>query len=272
MNASTITFGIEIEAIVPIALTRTLGMFNYSNAKTITAHPKFKVKTDGSVRTTKPQFTGVEFVSDVLVGQEGVNAVVAFVAWLNYHGVEINDTCGLHIHVGIIPNNEIGNRCLIRLFAQHERAMFASTGTKKRENNQYCQPVTEKYRSLAKSAKITDMDAAQDIRYRALNLRNITGGRRPTVEFRLFAPTLNAIKILGHIYTCVGLVEKAYQATRPPAYQRTKPPESGVASVERLMRCLHWSPRKGGFGVIDASYVLKIKKEFRRLAEKYDRR
>ena len=121
-------------------------------------------------------------------------------------------------------------------------------------------------------------------RYHLLNITNLVRNVRPTVEFRAFSGSLNATKIVGWIQLCLGIVERALEAKRLPVWQPkpaiggwAKKDGIGQSEVERLMGYLKWSDgyrrTNGGkqYGwVTDAIPQEEIRKEFRRLAKKYD--
>ncbi len=120
-------------------------------------------------------------------------------------------------------------------------------------------------------------------RYHILNITNLARNTRPTVEFRAFSGSLNATKIVGWIQLCLGIVERAINCKRLPVWN-PKPVTGGWAKkgegqseLERLFGFIAWGngyrKLKGGkqYGwVSDAISQDDIKKEFRRLAKKYD--
>ena len=275
MQATEITFGIEIECLVPVDIYESTGMeARYGRPPQAPQMPVgWKAKTDCSIRNEDGYYP-VEFVSPILKGREGLEQVKTVVAKLNEWNAKVNKSCGMHIHAGVDTSNELGLINVIRLAAQHEKALYASTGTKSRENNRMCKPVAAKYKSLKNNVgQASMMEACRRDRYHSVNLMNIYG-RTGTVEFRLFAPTLSFVKIAGHLASVLGIVEKAYTSKRKQSYeieQGKGTANNGVEAVDRLIKRLKWTSN-GGEGILDASLVPQIKKEFRRLAEQYDAR
>jgi hypothetical protein len=93
---------------------------------------------------------------------------------------------------------------LITLVANFEKAIYASTGTKRRELGRWCQ-------GLNRLGNVEGVrNAARCDRYRVANF----GTNKPTVEFRAFAATLDAVKLAGYVKLCVGLVERALRAKK----------------------------------------------------------
>ena len=74
---------------------------------------------------------------------------------------------------------------LISLVGNHERAIFASTGTRRREQTIYTKQI-KPYGNKDQAKQRCEAD-----RYHLLNLTHLTHGRN-RIEFRAFAGTLNA--------------------------------------------------------------------------------
>ena len=161
--------------------------------------------------------------------------------------------------------------------AYAEQGLYAITGTKNRERGRYCRGV-RRYNDFQTAKNSLDMD-----RYHALNLTNLAHGDKQTVEFRIFSGSTSAIKICGWVQICLGLVERALNTKRCPTWTPKpltggwKKNGIGASEAERLMGYLAWGAGyarlNGGkqYGWIsDAIPQETIKKEFRRLAAKYD--
>lgn len=272
MNASDLTFGIEIETTLPAG---TLPVGGYFTGADVAGLPGWKAKTDASIRGSRGR-VGCEFVSPVLRGAEGIRAVLHALTVIRGLGARVNASCGFHVHVGFDASNRAGLKRLVTLVANFEKAIFAATGTKGRERGAYC-------RGLAQHG---DSDAAQQragiVRYHVLNLTNLTTNRRPTVEFRAFGGTLNPVKVVGYIKLCLGLVERALKAKRVTNF--TAPPTSetspikrggeGTTALNRLFYQLGWTKGRtdhtyGDVGPVGPAWKT-IKNELIRLAQAYD--
>ena len=279
MIASDLTFGIEIECLIPNGHYVARGITaSYSNPQQFSGLPEgWLVKTDSSVRS-ESGYTAIEIVSPVLRGSSGVAQVRAVYRELNRLDTKTNRSCGLHIHVGVPDRNNVKSlQKLVALVSQHERALYASTGSRYRENCQWCQPINNDYRSIARTDANHTVPTLARLgeRYRSINIINLAGQTKPTAEFRLFAPTMNITKVLGHLTSALGLVVHAYTTKGSPAYKRSNPKRTGVEALDRLVRVLGYSAKNGGKGLdglgIGPVEVREIKQEFARLAAKYDR-
>ena len=108
---------------------------------------------------------------------------------------------------------------------------------------------------------------------------------KPTVEFRAFAGTTNAGKVIAYVRLCLGLVERALEASRARAFD-AKPltPKSpmarkgaGYSALTRLLYAVGWVKGRCGraYGAVGAEVeglpgIEQSKSELRRLAKKYD--
>jgi hypothetical protein len=276
MDVNEITFGVEIECFIPTAAFRAAGIVRggYHRGTPVPGFPAgWNAQSDCSIHSDgrvvpHSGFEAVEIVSGIMKGPEGIAQLREVLAKLVEMGARVNQSTGLHIHVGVSREAK-GLKKLIRLAAQHEKAIYASTGTKDRERATYARPIKTDYFQFKDIKSIDDLARCHD-RYKLLNLTNLIGGHRNTAEFRAFAGTLNITKIEGYVQLCVGLVHKAFTESKcTPAFTRRDEPTTGVAAIAKLMKILKWN-RNGGFGIVDATSVKGIKIEFNRLAAKYD--
>ncbi len=274
MNAADLTFGIEFETTMPIGSTVVGG---YRDGAAVDWLPEgWVAKYDGSIRSGRGR-VGVEFVSPILQGAEGVRQVMIVLAALKQRGARVNQSTGLHIHVGgFDPTSENVER-ITTLVANFETAIYASTGTDTRERGQWCQSVQQTGSFTAATTFVT--------RYRVLNLTNLSNPGRPnTVEFRAFAGSLNTTKVVGYIRLCLGMVERALSTRKVKWTAKPTSPTSpvhrggeGATQLTRLFYTLGWTrgrtPREwGDIAPSDASDTARIKTELMRLARQYDER
>jgi len=280
IDAKDLTFGVEIETTAPRSLVDSgqLTVGAYHCGRQVSYLPAgWKAERDGSIAFSHDEVP-CEIVSPVLRGPEGLVQVAQVLQTLEAKGHRVNRSCGVHVHVGW--KREWSSEALARLVtivAYAERGLYAITGTKNRERCRFCGGV-RKYGNH-KDAKV-QLDRE---RYHALNLTNLAYGYKETVEFRVFSGSISAVKVVGWVQVCLGLVERALNAKRSPTWD-PKPLTGGWAKggpgaseTERLMGYLAWGEAyariHGGrqFGwVTDLIPQETVKAEFRRLAAKYD--
>lgn len=269
MNASELTFGVEIETTIP-AGTMMVGSY-HGDTQAAGLPSGWTAQYDGSTWAGASR-VACEFVSPVLRGAEGLRQVVEVVAMLNRLGAKVNASCGLHVHVGFDRRDEANIAKLKTLVANYETAIFATTGTKARERSRYCRPI----QPYGRADRMMHSD-----RYQSLNLVST----RPTVEFRPFAGTLNAAKIVGHVWMCLGLVEQSINQKRigkwtPKAVAETSPINRGGIGITALTRWFYnagWTKgrSKRVFGVIEGAGIPalgSVKRTLIKMARKYDSR
>ena len=281
-NAKDYTFGIELECVVSstTASRNNLRIGSYHSGVQVPFLPRgWKAERDASIRTPDGHLA-CEIVSPVLKGEAGILEVIAVLKKLNELGFKVNESCGCHIHLGYDANwgVDVLSR-LISITSYLEKGLFAITGTKKRERGTYCKGI-RKHGDAPKAKEKMDPD-----RYCALNITNLANrhSRQRTVEFRVFSGSLNEVKIVGWIQTCLGIMERAVNSKRTPKWEPNAPSGGwkkdgpGHSETERLFGFLAWSKGvakiHGGkqYGwITDAIPQETIKAEFRRLAKKYD--
>lgn len=274
MNANELTFGIEIETTIPAGAIEVGG---YHGTVQAAGLPEgWRATADGSIVAGRGR-QGCEFVSPVLKGADGLRQVVQAVAAIKAMGGQVNSSCGFHVHVGFDRQATAALTRLVTLTANFEKAIYASTGTKSREQGRYCRPV-QGYGQVERAINVSGRD-----RYHVLNLTNLMNGRAPAVEFRAFAGTLNVAKIVGHIRMCLGLAERALAAKRTTNWTAPTPKASspiarggeGQTAFTRLCYQLGWikGRAKQVYGQVEGDGIPSIKASRRvlnKMAEKYD--
>jgi len=213
VNANEIGYGVELETTMPTSDTTIVG--GYHNGLPVSWLPAgWKNERDSSIQTLVPNRKGVEYISPILKGLDGLNQIRTACDTITARGGRVNASCGLHVTVSFDGDAAALAR-LICLVGNHEKAMYASTGTHRREAGTYCKPIKGYNDSeVAKTRLSYD-------RYHCLNLTHISSGKN-RVEFRCFAGTLNADKIAGYVQLCVGLVQLAIESSRPTPWNWVK--------------------------------------------------
>lgn len=243
-SAANLTFGIEIECYIPEQNLRNAGVRigGYHNGLQVSCLPQgWNAQHDSSIRAPYGK-QGIEIVSPILMGADGIRQVELVLQWLRDMGAGCNDSCGIHVHVG---SDEATARKLVGLVAQYEKALFAISGQKgkARANNQYCQGIQSNgnIEAAYKANRNTVAEAGRS-RYQTLNLSNLVSGRRPAVEFRAFAATFRTEVVLGYIRVCLGLTQVAMGLKRSVKFTSKihNPSDSGFKFTQYLLLRLRW--------------------------------
>lgn len=222
-----IGFGTELECYMPAgatmaqvcaAVSQRIGKpchpqsYNHHNI------PNWKAVTDGSLGDTR----GIELVSPVLHGPEGIAELQKVCNALTDFGCTVSRKCGFHVHVGVegAPLGFFKN--VARLYAMFEPVIDRMMPASRRgSDNQYCRTMT--------SCSLTAIEAAntrQSVtslanphgRYHKLNL--VAFDRHRTVEFRQHSGTIDPTKTAMWVELCILMVRAAMQGTVPvPAAQ-----------------------------------------------------
>lgn len=271
MKANEMTYGVELEVTLPVGVQLAVGSY-YSAGLQVAGLPAgWVAKTDSSI-SPDSGYRGVEIVSPVLRGADGLKQVADVCKWLQSIGAKVNRSTGCHVHVGFAGGaQELA--VLTGLVAYHETALFAVTGTKSRMASRYCKPVRNSAGHKQTAAK-QGSGPAYD-RYHTLNLENLNSGRRQTVEFRCFAGTTNETKVIGYVRMCLALVEKSFEMKRLPKWIPAKD-DKGSAAVVRFFACFGWSKGKtktvsGNVAAEDVPSMEACKKKLLEMAHKFDR-
>lgn len=283
MNANEIAFGIEFETTLPNSDATPIGSYHrgYQVAWLPTG---WKAERDSSIQTLAPGRKGCEFVSPKLRGPEGLAQVEQAIDAINARGARVNPSCGLHVTIEWNGDAAALAR-LISLVGNHERAIFASTGTRRREQTIFTKKIKQ-YGNKDDAKRRCEAD-----RYHLLNLTHLARGRN-RIEFRAFAGTLNKRKVLGYLMMCLGLVELALNSKRCADWDYEKRdgakscwdrPAAGPGETElnRLFYRLGWTKgwykgelRNKVFGQIASESATPdwkaIKTKLLELARKYD--
>lgn len=303
--AADVTFGVELETQIPATADVTVGAYHGftfvrsgkdANTGEEIIAPQFEGKffradRDGSIQC-EPGFIPCEFVSPVLRGDSGVNALINMVDFINRIGGKVNKSCGLHVTVGIksvIGSSEILPVAkfvhkLTSLSRQNAWAIYAQTGTD-RHTNQYAHQLRDEVAALlVQIERAARNEAHGDLAMLTMNcgrgmvnLKKAFGGENGAIEFRAFAGTLNVNKVLHHVATSIGLMRRAHVMPMTPNFQKKAPSESGVKALRRMWRVLGWAYSRrapvayGLFGLLHSMFPAYYKTALE-MAEKFDER
>lgn len=212
------TFGVEIECFVNRGAIRTAaertGMaYEYEGYNHRDGHDYFKFVTDGSVRGMADP---IECVSPVLSGVDGKRALKTACTTLNTAGANVNQTCGLHVHVGAAKLTAKQYCNVFVNYAYLEAVIDTFMAPSRRADNAYYAATLQDHiYDLNYATSIEGVRRALGSRYHKVNAESYA--RHKTIEFRQHAGTTNFDKIINWVSFCGKLViwSKTHRLTAP---------------------------------------------------------
>jgi hypothetical protein len=302
-QAEQITFGIELETAIPTTSGVTVGGYHCGapvragndaatgqplNAPTIDGN-HWRADRDGSIRCESGRLA-CEFVSPILKGSAGVEHLLQFVEWANAIGATVNASCGCHITVGV--SSIIGTRDpqamsefarkLAHIARWHAMSLCGQTGTG-RHLNHYSHALDDSVGSLVKRMEKTPnptrkADAASRCGRGMVNFKKLFS--HGVIEFRVFAGTLNAEKIMHHLATVLGLCRRAAEIECLGGFAKNKAQTKRTATATEALRFLWdylgWTGCKrpvalGLFGPLHDGFKT-YRQTAKRMCERFDAR
>ena len=211
------TFGVELECYPPRGLTmdavaRLLteaGVVTHAEGYNHFTRATWKIVTDGSLSSR-----GMEIVSPVLTGAEGIRQMRVVCDTLTKIGCTVNRSCGMHVHVGARGRTLAFFQRLLKAYAHFE---FPIDGTlplsRRAQNNSFCRSMRGFDAQIDNARSIDDLVRTFNRiggRYYKLNLQSFV--RHGTVEFRQHSGTTDADKAEAWVMFCLAMCEKANHA------------------------------------------------------------
>ena len=232
------TFGIEIEFNNQSEMSqqqlatyinkkfRRLECIGESYNHTTQAH--WKIVTDSTC--------GLELVSPILSGQKGMKDAQCIIDCLaSIEGVEVNRSCGIHVHVGAQGITPQGMRNVILQYAKNEEIINSVLAPSRRDtrwarplvgngNNGRYQSMEELANQLYSCQTVGEIVSRMGGRYNTVNVQ--CWNRQRTVEFRQHGGSLDSEKILNWAHFLVNTVETCMTETRVNIKLRTNPKQA----------------------------------------------
>jgi len=286
-KANEITFGVEIECFIPnIVGVTDFAIGAYHNGIQIPGLPAgWNSQRDGSIYTRRDGFRSIEVVSPVLKGTEGIASLIHVAETLKTWGAKTNPTCGFHVHVGMNLSDEDSIIRLIHQVSNHEKALFAASGTPRRERGSYCRSIKKNWEPIKDKKPQTLRSVGRNSeRYFALNLQTLLGGGRPTAEFRAFSGTIEPRKMAGYVFMALAFTEKAENAACAPyepnnvrTFENLASDNAGEREMKRFFIDFGWDGTycRTTYGLMPTGEEITLegtKRILLRLARTYDRK
>ena len=213
-----LTFGVEFEIINASCndAERIMTAAGYQLSNTGYTHsvlPVWKVVTDASLTS---RTSNCEVVSPVLRGSDGLNEIRTVAKVLRDAGASINNSCGMHIHIGV--DGLISNEQQAHVIKAHQQWSYAFDAllVESRINGQWAKKIDrasaldiaeewEGHTDLRNGGSyVTD----NRYRYRALNLAAFA--KYGTFEFRAHQGSLNGLNATAWIAFHTAFIKAAH--------------------------------------------------------------
>ena len=183
---------------------------------------RWKCVSDASIAGGRDQ--GTEFVSPIC-RWEDIETVQACVRALRAAGAHADESCGIHVHVGLGRYTPQTLRNLVTIVNAKEDLLTQALQISPERRDRWCRPVDQNFlialnRSKPRTSEglarlwYDDRDWAYHAhqhydpsRYRLLNLHAVW--QKGTIEFRAFNSTLHAGEVKAYIQLCMAISHQA---------------------------------------------------------------
>lgn len=248
------SFGVEIECYLPegasaaacaAAINQRLGSLGTCQPESYNhiRRNNWKIVTDGSLGDYA---RGIEIVSPVLIGQQGLTAIEIVCRALSDFGCTVSKKCGLHVHVGVAGQPVQFFKNLVKLYSVYEPVIDSMMPLSRRAStNAYCRSMTTANPLAIDRARdfsgvvIAATGSSPRIENRFFKLNLVAFNRHSTVEFRQHSGTLDASKAKNWTVTCLRMVQAAkgqLSLGAAPAENRARPGSKAHKIGEMLLR------------------------------------
>lgn len=216
------TFGVELELVAPF------GQYDMRSELDRNGGSDFRVVHDGSLHAG-PGLHAMEVVSPVLQGTEGLAKLRKVMDFLRGRGCRINNSCGMHVHIGVrgMKPERVRRIAIAFLNAEHH---FDALVPPIRRNNRYAQSNfarvngTSLHTATTISAMASVMNGGSSpqhynpYRYYKLNFQSFV--HHGTIEFRQHAGTVESDKACAWVRLIAGFCARAAGSTQQTLGER----------------------------------------------------
>lgn len=229
-------FGVELECFLPKRFIESEQFTpgGYHRGLPIKGAPDgWKAEHDASVSPYAPYgYVGLEIVSPVLEGEDGLGEVVGFFDYLREIGARVSSKTGMHVHVDateLLPDEVTEVQ---EAFRTYEAAFYGLNGEHYRERlqNPYCVP---------------SEDWVGQGRYSSLNIMNYLAGRKKTLECRVWRATVEAEIAVAAVVMITSLVGKV------AALEPIEAPRAKITCPREASRQFAKTYLQGGYSFVD---------------------
>lgn len=158
-------------------------------------------------------YEGLEIVSPILKGREGLAELKKVTEALDEVGAKINRSCGLHIHHDASDFTLKSFKNIYGMYARFEDTIDSMLApSRRRSNNRMCKSPRTNLEQLKQASSVDDI-VGQIYRDRYIKLNCQSFRRHGTIEFRQHQGTTNYEKLEAWIVLTQMMVERSAKAT-----------------------------------------------------------
>lgn len=252
--ANNMSFGVEAE---------TVDQDCYYNVREYhhgSAHGQnvWRREDDSSIRCNY-EGQSCEHISPIERGASGLRDVITTLQEADDNGCIVNNSCGMHVHVGV-PGLMGEELVMVYLYvANYEEGLFAAASDTSRWNNSYCGRIRQDIPLGRILSRVCPQETISHNSFMNSHCA-IDTHRVPymegqyeslgTIEFRLYQPSLFSKDVCNAVQLSIGIIEKARTSKKRP--RRSYAPHHGVdcrrrdnwyvKEAERMYARLGWIP------------------------------
>ncbi len=175
----------------------------------------------------------VELVSPICK-YDDIPLLQEVVRTLRHGGAKVNDSCGIHVHIGLGSHTAQTLRNLVNIMAAKEDLLYKALQVEV-DRERYCQKADLRFLDELNRRKPRTMEMLErewyngesrrfihydSSRYHALNLHSVFS--KGTIEFRIFNSTLHAGEVKAYVQLCMAISHQAL-VQRTASRTRTHP-------------------------------------------------
>lgn len=193
-----LTFGVEIEILNTIDRTEIARALQAEGINAAGENYNHRTQTWWKVITDSS--CGLEVVSPILSGEQGLNELKKVCEVLTRIGCKVDKHCGLHVHIGA---NRLGVdkvKSVVKRWLGNETNLDSIQPRSRRgRSNMYCEPLSDTIRTefIDRCRTLDELANIQHTRYSKLNLQSYR--RHKTIEFRHHSGSTDATTIINWV-------------------------------------------------------------------------
>lgn len=195
-----ITPTVAIEALAAVGITATFEGYTHA------VMANWKIVTDASVTGTGTgRGNGLELVSPILKGEEGLIELAKALDALRNAGAKVNTTCGLHVHIDTLGMNGMQRKNFFNSYVRNQDIMDRLVSSSRRNNRRY----TSRYSTSQADNYANAIEQGNDGGSRFFTLNICSFQKYGTLEFRQHQGTLNGKKAVAWVKMLLAVAETA---------------------------------------------------------------